>query len=150
MIHYDTLLQNAIDIITKCYSYSITKCNRNLLQNVSGFLLQNATVITNCDDFITHCDSTSSHQRCYIKGAFLKIFAIFQHRRFPVNIAKFLRQLLEKHLLTAASRSSEDVLYRSAAFLKKRLSHRCIPVNFAKFLRTTFLQNTSGRLLLSF
>ena len=26
--------------------------------------------------------------------------------------------------------------------------YRCVPVNFAKFLRTSFLQNTSGRLLL--
>ena len=33
--------------------------------------------------------------------------------------------------------------------LKKRLWHRCFPVNFAKFLRTPFLENTSGRLLLS-
>ena len=32
----------------------------------------------------------------------------------------------------------------------KRLWHRCFPVNFAKFLRTPFLQNTSGRLLLTF
>ena len=31
---------------------------------------------------------------------------------------------------------------------KKRPWHRCFPVNFAKFLRTSFLQNTSGRLLL--
>ena len=38
---------------------------------------------------------------------------------------------------------------RSATLLKKRLSHRSFPVNFAKFLRTSFLQNTSGRLLLS-
>ena len=35
-------------------------------------------------------------------------------------------------------------------FIKKRLWHRCFSVNFAKFLRTTFLQNTTGRLLLSF
>ena len=56
LIHYDSLLQNATDIITKCDSYFITKCDRNLLQNVSGFLLQNATVITNCDNFITKCD----------------------------------------------------------------------------------------------
>ena len=41
-----------------------TKCERNLLQNASGFLLQNATVllenatiITHYDDFITKCDS---------------------------------------------------------------------------------------------
>ena len=34
-----------------------------------------------------------------------------------------------------------------ATLLKKRLWYRCFPVNFTKFLRT-FLQNTSGRLLL--
>ena len=64
LIHYDSLLQNATDIITKCDSYFITKCDRSLLQNASRFLLGNAivllqiaTVITNCDDFITKCDS---------------------------------------------------------------------------------------------
>ena len=57
MINYDTVLQNATDIITKCNSYFITKCNRRLLQNAPGFLLQNATVITNCDSFIRKCDS---------------------------------------------------------------------------------------------
>ena len=39
---------------------------------------------------------------------------------------------------------------RPATLLKKGLWHRCFPVNFANFLRTFFLQNTSGRLLLSF
>ena len=46
---YDSLLQNATDIITKRDSYFITKCDGSLLQNASGFLLQNATVITKCD-----------------------------------------------------------------------------------------------------
>ena len=45
LICYDSLLQNATDVITKCDSYFITKHDRNLLQNVSGFLLQNATVL---------------------------------------------------------------------------------------------------------
>ena len=71
MIRYDTLLQNAIDIITKCDTYFITKCDKRSLQNASGFLLQNTTVllqnwtvIRNSDDllqngtFITNCDST--------------------------------------------------------------------------------------------
>ena len=47
-----------------------TKCDRGLLQNASGFLLQNATVllqnvtvITNCNDFITKCDSYYKMQR---------------------------------------------------------------------------------------
>ena len=30
----------------------------------------------------------------------------------------------------------------------KRLQYRCFPMNFAKFLRTSFLQKTSGQLLL--
>ena len=45
MIHYDSLLQNATDIITKCDSYVITKCERSSLQNTPGFSLQNATVL---------------------------------------------------------------------------------------------------------
>ena len=39
LIHYDSLLQNATDIITKYDSKFITKCDRSLLQNTSGFLL---------------------------------------------------------------------------------------------------------------
>ena len=61
LIHY--LIQYATDIITKRESYFVTKCNKDLLQNASGFLLQNATVllqnmtvITKRDDFITKCD----------------------------------------------------------------------------------------------
>ena len=37
LIHDDGLLQNAADMITKCDSYFITKCDRVLLQNASGF-----------------------------------------------------------------------------------------------------------------
>ena len=29
--HYDTLLQNSTDIITKCGSYFITKCEKKLI-----------------------------------------------------------------------------------------------------------------------
>ena len=49
LIQYDSLLQNSTDIVTKCNSYFITKCYRSLLENASGFLLQNATVLTKCD-----------------------------------------------------------------------------------------------------
>ena len=45
LILYDSLLQNATDVITKCESYFITKLDRDLLQNASVFLLQNATVL---------------------------------------------------------------------------------------------------------
>ena len=61
---FDSLLQNATDVITKWDTYFVTKCDRSLLQNAPGFLLQNmkvllqnATVITICDNFITKCNS---------------------------------------------------------------------------------------------
>ena len=57
LVHYDTLLQNGPDII-KCDSYFITKCDKTLLQNALGFLLQNATVITNCDVYYKMCRYT--------------------------------------------------------------------------------------------
>ena len=69
LIRYHKLLQNVTDVITKYDNYFITKRDRSLLQNVSGYLLQNvtvllqsATVITKYDDFIinatviTKCD----------------------------------------------------------------------------------------------
>ena len=37
-----------------------------------------------------------------------------------------------------------------ATLLEKSLWHSCFSVNLAKFQRTSFLQNTSGRLLLGF
>ena len=59
LIHYESLFQNATDIITKCDSYFITKYDYYKLQllHIVTISLQNATVITNCDDFITKCDS---------------------------------------------------------------------------------------------
>ena len=62
LVHCDTLLQNAIDIITECDNYFITECDKSLLQNASDSLLQNATVllpittaITKRINFITKC-----------------------------------------------------------------------------------------------
>ena len=62
LIRYDSLLQNATDVITKCDSYFITKCDRSLLQNASDFLLQNATVLLQNATFISNCDSTIDHR----------------------------------------------------------------------------------------
>ena len=51
MIYYDTLLQNATDIVTKSDSYFIAKCDRILLQDATVItkmrrLLQIATINT--------------------------------------------------------------------------------------------------------
>ena len=64
----------------------------------------------------------SVHRRCSVRKSALR------------NFAKFTG----KHLC--------QILFLT--LFKKRLWHRCIPLNFVKFLRTSFLQNTSRRLLL--
>ena len=74
----------------------------------------------------------SCHQWCSVKKGVLKCFA----------------KSTGKHLWQSLFFDKVAGL-RSATSLKKRLWHRCFPVNFAKFLRTSFLQNTSGRLLLT-
>ena len=56
LICYESLLQNATDVFTKCDSYFITKRDRSLLQNASGFLLQNATVLLQNVTVITKCN----------------------------------------------------------------------------------------------
>ena len=70
-------------------------------------------------------------RRCYIKNVFLK----------------FLQKFTGKHMCQSLFLNKVAGL-RPAILFKKRLWHRYIPVNFAKFFRTSFLQNTSGRLLL--
>ena len=67
---------------------------------------------------------SSSHRRCSVRKGVL------------INYTKFRR----KHLCQSL---------RPATILKKRGWCSCFRVIFAKFLRTTFLQNTSGRLLLN-
>ena len=62
----------------------------------------------------------SSYRKCSVKKGILK------------NFAKFT----EKHLW-------------QSVLLKKNLWHRCFPVSYETFLSTPFLQNTSGRVLLS-
>ena len=73
----------------------------------------------------------SSHQRCSMKKGVLRNFTKFT--------GKYLCQGLFFNKVAGL---------RPATLLKKRLWHRCFPVNFVKFLRASFLQNTSGRLLL--
>ena len=63
----------------------------------------------------------------------------------PRNFAKFTGKHLYQSLFFNKVRGLSP-----ATLLKKRLWHRCFPVNFAQFPKTPFLQNTSGRLLLSF
>ena len=83
LIHCDSLLKNAIDIVTKCDSYFITKCDRSLSQNVSGFLLQIATVLLQNATNITNCDVCYKLWQCNkLYNTFLISSSVFMINRF--------------------------------------------------------------------
>ena len=94
----------------------------------SGFLIFSVSI--NWE----HCAGMgrSSHRRCSVKISVLR------------NFSKFTgKHLCQRLFFNKVAGLGPPTL------LKKSLWHRCFPVNFAKFLRTTFLQNTSGQLLLN-
>ena len=51
LVHYNSLLQDSTDIIIKCNSYFIIKCNKSLFRNALGFLIKNAAFITKLRQF---------------------------------------------------------------------------------------------------
>ena len=75
----------------------------------------------------------SRHQRCSMKKGVLR------------NFTKFTGKHLCHSLIF-----SKVACIRPATFLPgQRLWRKCFPVNFVKFLEIPFLQNTTGRLLLT-
>ena len=73
----------------------------------------------------------SSDQRCSVKTAVLKIFAIFTGKHLCWSL--FLIKLQE---------------FRACSLIKKRLQNSWFPVNIAKYFRTPILNNIYERLLL--
>ena len=81
--------------------------------------------------FVEHLRCRSSRPEVFFEKGILR------------NFAKFTgKHLCQSLFLNKVAR------LRPATLSKKKLWHRCFPVNFAKCLSTSFLQNTSGRLLL--
>ena len=74
----------------------------------------------------------TNHERCSIRKVVPK-----SYEKFPRKHLFWILFLIKLHSL------------RPASSLKKRLQPRCFSMNFAIFLRMPFLQNTSGRLLVS-
>ena len=90
-----------------------------------------SSIATTLHDILNKKDTRNSHQRCSIKKGVLR------------NFTKFTGEHVWQSLF-----SNKVAGHRPVTLLKRRLWYRCFPVNFVKFLRTSFLQNTSGRLLL--
>ena len=125
LIHYDSLLQNPTDIITKCDNYFIAKCDRSSLQNALGSLIQNATalwqnrtVFTNCNKFITKCDIYYIMRRS-LQIATVHLCIIIS--TFPVVICEnTVKQIISE-------RMNEHVKIKLFCFryLKKNVQKKC-------------------------
>ena len=63
-------------------------------------------------------------------------------KHLQLRMLRDIRECLESAIILPSK-------LRPATLLRMRHCDRCFPVNFAKFQRTSFLQSTSGRLLLS-
>ena len=73
LVHYDSLLQNATDIVTQCDSNFIGKFKKQLLQNVTDFFLQNGTFITNCVATVLNIGVCFM----FVLVIFVKLFRVF-------------------------------------------------------------------------
>ena len=90
--------------------------------------------------------------------SFFRITDIFLKTDDPTEAAR--RGVLQKMVLLRVSQNSQENTcarvsffnkvkhLRPSTLLKKKLRHRCFPVNFCEIFKNTFLQNTSGWLLL--
>ena len=80
---------------------------------------------------------SNKNQRALFRSSYPDVFC-------KKDVLKIFAKFIGKNLCWS------PFLNRPKTLLKRILQDRCFPVSFAKFLRTLFIQNTSGRLLLSF
>ena len=121
--------------------FSIKKSKKQLQQSLSKSSI-----------YTVHILFRSSHQRCSLKKAVHKNFAIFtgkhlqvcnvfkkrlQHRCLPVNNAKFLRKPILKDMQTAASQNLS-----SAALLIFNILEIAVCQRFTKQVFLKYLQNS--------
>ena len=94
------------------------------------YILYTAEFYTRTSVSVKHTKYKSCHRRCSAKKLFIEI-----SQNSPENTCARARFIMKSQA-------------EACNVIKKRLWHRCFSVNFANFLWTTFLQNTSGQLLL--
>ena len=63
LIRYDSLLQNATANLLQNATKVYYKMRQAFYYKMQQFIIQNATVITNCNNFITKCDSYCKMRR---------------------------------------------------------------------------------------
>ena len=142
-----------------------------ILGNVQDIMCWNFTKLTNWDQHIKKISTlililrffpdykTKSLGSFHTVQKFLSFLRIWSHlleKSLMENVifCTASKPFLQNFFLlvtVAATRSilSKKVFIEIACnFIKKETLAQVFPVNFVKFLRTTFLQNTSGRLLL--
>ena len=114
------LLQNATDIITKC--------DGALLQNASGVLLQNVTVISKCDVYYK--------LRQYMCQDWISILNIITR---TCTVVYFISTMKEWYLWSCRKYSLEALIWNCSA---KNCSERCRQTHM-ETMETTVLESRS-------
>ena len=76
LVYYNTLLQNAADIITKSDSYFITKCDKSLLRNTSCPLLQNMMVLLQNATILLQNETVIAKSDFYYKMRWYRVVSV--------------------------------------------------------------------------
>ena len=95
------------------------------------------------------CIAHIKHIRFWDDFSFLSCCRLFRWVWQPCRLSMSKKILRSSRFQTFHRIGVFKNLAKACSFIKRRFQHRCSPVNFTKFLRTTFLQNTSERLLLN-
>ena len=86
------------------------------------------------------------YSKLMLKGSkTIKIIKVFSNEVQKEPAEVFYKKAVLKN---SAIFTGKHLCWSTCNFIKNELHRRCSPVNIADILRTTFLQNTSGRLLL--
>ena len=105
-------------------------------------------------EYLFHITLITSYLRHVNIAKFLRTAVLYNSQKQPLEEFYEKRCCLEFHKIHRKVPVPEPHFQQSCGsqacnFFKKRLWHKSFPVNFVKFLGTPFLQNNSGRLLLT-
>ena len=148
---YDSLLQNATDVITKCVWFFITKCDSfitkcNTYYKIPRFcykmrqLLENATFITNCDSTnMLHKCRRFEHSRPFWKEMkalnvyqinLIRTLKLMHKTKYGVNLRIFLPKFCEVDHQYPTRFSQNSLYYKRSA---------CKTTSFAIMLCSLFV-----------
>ena len=149
LIHYDSLLQNATAVTTKCDSYLFTKCNKvywKMRQVFSYKMRQFYYKMQQLLQVATNLLQIATVKRCKNKFYILSYFNFYPGFRSTYSRMFFKKDIFKNFTIFTGKHLCWSLflikVWRLATLLKRYSN--TMPVNIAKFLRTLFFPEHSA------